>query len=455
MSTNDLLQDLCPDTVSYILPYDAIIATHGPRMSILNQAISLVSVPPGSFIYHIVGLFALEAAFAISIGQYRSTPESDFGRFALAAGAALFLRVILAILVVLGIFGFVNESLLLPPLDRAVTFSTLLLIGWAFLSRSDEVTGEIILSVGLVLIAIGTVVALVLWNNFSVSGIDYNNSTHDLLWTAPQVGLLLGIIVMLLWRRPEDWDLGFGIFVLALLGTLLHLGFALGIQILSGHISAFTRMTDLATLPMFALVVYRRVLRLTVVVLDADESSSFIPLLESPVDPGLSPQIAKTLAAIGVETNKSGAIESISRGIGTALGAEIALLWELGDDNLSVRCLGGYDLLRGRKVVGFTLPAAETDSIRTAIKLSTFQRLEPSIDELELRLLADQVGMQYIAPALIASLPSDENEQHYAMMVLSPDSLADWSEDDNQLLLALVDPVTRALANVASEGNSF
>ncbi|MFL2651630.1 MAG: hypothetical protein ACJ0HE_05555, partial [Anaerolineales bacterium] len=82
-------------------------------------------------------------------------------------------------------------------------------------------TGDIVLSIGLIVIAIGTVVALVLWSNVSASGIYYNNSTHDLLWAAPQVGLLLGIIVMLLWRRPEDWDLGFGIFVLALLGTVL------------------------------------------------------------------------------------------------------------------------------------------------------------------------------------------------------------------------------------------
>ncbi|MAU56451.1 MAG: hypothetical protein CL899_05915, partial [Dehalococcoidia bacterium] len=100
-------------------------------------------------------------------------------------------------------------------------------------------------------------------------------------------------------------------------------------QILNGHISAFTRMTDLAIFPMFALVLYRRVLRSTVVIVDSDESSSFMPLLESPVDPGLSPQIAKALASIGVETNKPRAIESISRGVGTALGAEMSLVWEL------------------------------------------------------------------------------------------------------------------------------
>ena len=439
--------------VTYTLPYDAIIAIHGSIMFILNQAIALVSVPPGSFIYHIVGLFALEAAFAMSFSQYRRAPESEFGRFALAAGAALCLRVVLVILAVLSIFGFVNGSLLLPPLDRAFALSIFLLLGWAFLSRSNDITGDVVLSIGLIMIAIGTVIALVLWSNVITSGISYNNSTHDLLWAAPQVGLLLGIIVMLLWRRPEDWDLGFGIFVLALLGTLLHLGFSLNTQMLSGHISAFTRMTDLAIFPMFALVVYRRVLRLTVVIVDADESSSFMPLLESPVDPGLSPQIAKALAEIGVETNKSAAIESISRGVGTALGAEMALIWELDPDALFVRCIGGYDLLRSRKVVGFTLPVNQADSMRSAIISAGYHRLDSSTDEAEIRLLTDQVGMQYLAPALVAALPS-VHEQRYAVMVLSPDSLADWNEDAGQLLLALVDPVARVLDNVTNEGQS-
>ena len=160
--------------MTYTLPYDAIIATYGSRMLILNQAISLVSFPPGSFIYHIVGLFALEAAFAISFSQYRRAPESDFGRFALAAGAALCLRVVLAILAVLSIFGFAHESLLLPPLDRAVALATFLLLGWAFISRPDDMTGDIVLSIGLIVIAIGTVVALVLWSNVSACGIYYN-----------------------------------------------------------------------------------------------------------------------------------------------------------------------------------------------------------------------------------------------------------------------------------------
>ena len=60
--------------------------------------------------------------------------------------------------------------------------------------------------------------------------------------------------------------------------------------------------------------------------------------------------------------------------------------------------------------------------------------------------------MQYLAPALLATLPS-VCEKRYAVMVLSPDSLADWNEDAGQLLLALVDPIARVLDNVTSEGD--
>ena len=103
--------------------------------------------------------------------------------------------------------------------------------------------------------------------------------------------------------------------------------------------------------------------------------------------------------------------------------------------------------------MGFTLPVNAADSIRSTIERAGHQRLDPSTDEVELRLLTDQVGMQYLAPALFATLPS-VCEKRYAVMVLSPDALADWSEDDSQLLLALADPVARVLDNVTSETHS-
>ena len=419
-------------------------------MLILKEAIALVSAPPGSFIYHIIGLFALEAALAMALGQYRRDRASGAGRLALAAGLALLMRLLLALLVGLGTAGLVYDDTLLPPLDRAVSLATVLLLGWALLSRQGETLGDAILSGALIMVAVGAVVALVLWQPVGTLGIDFNNTTHDLLWAAPQVGVLLALLALLVWRRPEDWGMAIGFFLLPLLATLVHLSLALRAPVLSGHVSAFTRMADLAMLPMFGAVVYRRVLRQAIVVVESGQTAAFIPLLESPVDPGLSPDLASALAAIGVENDQTGAIEAISRGVGRALGAEVALLWEFAPGDKAVTCLGGYDLTRQRRVVGFTLAANQAEGVRTTIQKNRAQQLRPAASGDELQLLADQVGLQHIGPALLAPLPS-ELETHCAVMVFSPDALSDWKDDDDQLLVALAEPVARALRNTVAD----
>ncbi len=420
-------------------------------MLILKEAIALVSAPPGSFIYHIIGLFALEAALAMALGQYRRDPDSGADRLALAAGVALLLRLLMALLAGLGMAGVVYDDTLLPPLDRAVSLATVLLLGWALLSRRGERLGDAILIAALIMVAVGAVVALVLWHPVGALGVAFNNTTHDLLWAAPQIGVLMAFLALLLRRRPEEWGTSLGLFMLPLLATLIHLGLALRAPVLRGHVSAFTRMADLAMLPMFAVVVYRRVLRQAIVVVEGAQTAGFIPLLESPVEPGLSPDLAGALAAIGVETDQTSAIEAISRGVGCALGAEIALLWEFAPGDVALTCLGGYDLTRQRRVVGFTLATNQAEGVRTTIQKNRAQQLRPAANGDELRLLADQVGVQYVGPALLAPLPSDL-ETHRAVMVFSPDALSDWKDDDDQLLLALAAPVARALRNTLASG---
>jgi hypothetical protein len=97
------------------------------------------------------------------------------------------------------------------------------------------------------------------------------------------------------------------------------------------------------------------------------------------------------------------------------------------------------------------LAANQAEGVRTTIQKNRAQQLRPAANGDELRLLADQVGVQYVGPALIAPLPSDL-ETHRAVMVFSPDALSDWKDDDDQLLLALAAPVARALRNTVASG---
>jgi len=128
------------------------------------------------------------------------------------------------------------------------------------------------------------------------------------------------------------------------------------------------------------------------------------------------------------------------------------LLWEFAPGDEAVTCLGGYDLTRQKRIVGFTLPANQSEGVRTTIQKNRTQQLRPAANGDELRLLADQVGMHIVGPALIAPLPSDVDVS-LAVMVFSPDALSDWRDDDDQLLLALTVPVARALRNTVGDGS--
>jgi hypothetical protein len=187
------------------------------------------------------------------------------------------------------------------------------------------------------------------------------------------------------------------------------------------------------------------------VVFEGDHSSTFVPLLESPVEPGLSPDLALLLASMGVETDQDNAIAAISRGVGSALGAEIVLLWEFVTGDEAVTCIGGYDLTRQRRVVGFTMAANQAEGIRKTIQKNRAQQLRPAANGDELRLLADQVGLHYIGPALLAPLPC-ELETFQAVMVFSPDALSDWKDEDDHLLIALAAPIARVLHNTLVDG---
>ncbi len=75
-------------------------------MSFLNQAFSVITSPNGSAIYHIVTLFALEAAFAMALGHRRRAGRTaNTTRLAIAAGVGGAGRLALFALGALGLSG--------------------------------------------------------------------------------------------------------------------------------------------------------------------------------------------------------------------------------------------------------------------------------------------------------------------------------------------------------------
>jgi len=196
-------------------------------MEFLQQIIKLLSDPPGSVIYHLVTLFALQVVFAISFSRWRRSPDDSQAQRLTWASAAIFAGRV--ILLFVGLFNSSNPqqaASILPPLEQAINTMTIALLVWSLIplpSRSPRLP-DIILVVILVLTGVMYLFFAQGWQNQIDSGVTYYNSTlQATIWTVLQIIILTaGLVYLLLKTKLQDALPAITIIVL-LLATVAHL----------------------------------------------------------------------------------------------------------------------------------------------------------------------------------------------------------------------------------------
>ena len=415
-------------------------------MAFLTQALALISESPGSLVYHLLGLFSFEAALAFAVGQPGRGRAGGAIRLALAAGYALAVRLGLAILAGLGSAGVLQLPLLLPPLERAGLLITIMFMGWGLISKPRGTLASVVLVLGIVGVAAGLVAALPAWQQLFASGAAYNNSPPDQLWQAAQMFTLSLIIIMLVALHPPEWGTSVGMFAVLAAATAWQLQQSLQPQpLLAGSVPGMARLAELAALPLFALIVQRRVLQAAVREAEL-ASSSFMPLLQAP-STALSPRVAQALGAMGTGTDRSATIQAVCEAAALALQADGAVLWEAARANPgSTRCSGGFYVPKQRTIERFTVAATGVPATIEALMDGRARRLQARSHAPELAALSKLLGVADVRNALLAPLPGDGHMVR-ALMVYAPSSMQNWRDGDDELLKALAIPAAEALAD--------
>ncbi len=415
-------------------------------MAFLTQALALISESPGSLVYHLLGLFSFEAALAFAVGQHGRRRAGGAIRLALAAGFALAVRLGLAILAGLGSAGVLQLPLLLPPLERAGLLITIMFMGWGLISKPRGTLASVVLVLGIVGVAAGLVAALPAWQQLFASGAAYNNSPPDQLWQAAQMFTLSLIIIMLVALHPPEWGTSVGMFAVLAAATAWQLQQSLQPQpLLAGSVPGMARLAELAALPLFALIVQRRVLQAAVREAEL-ASSSFTPLLQAP-STALSPRVAQALGAMGTGTDRSATIQAVCEAAALALQADGAVLWEAARANPgSTRCSGGFYVPKQRTIERFTVSATGVPATIEALMDGRARRLQARSHAPELAALSKLLGVADVRNALLAPLPGDGHMVR-ALMVYAPSSMQNWRDGDDELLKALAIPAAEALAD--------
>jgi signal transduction histidine kinase len=228
-------------------------------MSIFDEALKLVTEPPGDLVYYLVTLFALEATLAMTLGEWRWRRTPQVRRWLLAGGGMLLTRGVLMIAALLAWQGVLPATAVMPPLERFADVLVLLFLGWAALPLSDEypaVTTSLFVG-GLLMGLVGYTAAAAVWYQASTDDptLIFNGYMQDMLWTVTALGLLGLIGLGLLARRGSQWGL--------LLGTLLLMTTGYGVHFVAAdesNIAGWVRLANLAAYPLLAGLVYQRVL---------------------------------------------------------------------------------------------------------------------------------------------------------------------------------------------------
>ena len=209
----------------------------------LSQIVSLLTVPPGNFIFHVVLVFSVAGTLQLAFTHWRSSEFPQARRTMLGLGLLLAVQVLLFGVSGLAWQGLINSDISLPVLDRAFSVFSIIWVTWLWAfpepSRPAD-AGAALLSVFLVAV---TGFALLTWGSrFATQS--YNFSVDDLLWQAASIGLILIGGLTLLVRRPNGFGNGLAMLVILLLGHIGHLLFQE-----SGNYSGVIRLAYVAAYP--------------------------------------------------------------------------------------------------------------------------------------------------------------------------------------------------------------
>jgi len=410
-------------------------------MDFLQQLIRLLTEPPGSIIYHLVTLFALQVVFALSYSRWRRDADDDQAQQLMWASAAIFLGRLLLLLA--GLYygrDLQQAAWVLPPLEQAINTATAALLVWSLSPRPTRWPRllDILLALILVLISIMYLFFAQEWKNQVIEGITYYSGTPQAVaWVIFQIILLIAGLVYLLLSSQRREPLPAIILGVLLLAGVIHLWNYPEHIAADTNIPYWIRLGYLIAFPLWAVYAYQHVLS-PLLTSDAAHKDS-VDRFGSALD-----EAAEVIATRQRERRISKSLEMATNLLDAAF-VSIGLV-----DHRNPRRINFSSNLANGEAAGikhWAIDLTRHPSLNAAfMQDQTVELLPTGLGARQLHDFYGSFGIDPLGPLLIH--PLVDNGSHIGLLVVAASQEQEqWTEEQKSLVPGLASYIAQAILN--------
>ena len=393
-----------------------------------QEIITILTTPPGNLTYHLVVTFSVVGALLAAINHWRASQYPQDKRLVIGLSLLLGLRLLLLVLAGIAWQGLINDHFLLPPVDRAVSLISLILIIWLWAFPEPSRMGDSASLLLGMLVLIATALNFVWWYGQSATLL-YNGSVADTLGGILAVVLILAGGLLIFLRKPNGWTFGLAMLSLFLIGILAYLLiFSLRPE---GNYAGIVRLAEMAAYPLLLVLPQRFPLPSL-----AKPGSRQV---EKPVQRryAADPALLGELLALGSETHQDNVYQSIASAVSQAMLADICLVVLPPTEDGELIFPSGYDLIREEPLDGFSLDGGELPEIAGALRAGASLSLPASSTSTDLNRIAASLHLEHSGHLVEMPILSSDAQPLLGIILLSPLSNRFWSREDQEVLEGL------------------
>lgn len=412
-------------------------------MALLQQIIELLSRPPGSVIYHLVTLFALQVVLALAFSRWQRDPNDESARRMTFAAAGILVARLILLFVGLMVEGNPTQArIVLPPLEQAIDMATVLLLIWGLAPFAMDRPR---LADGILLVSLVVVVVMYLFffqdwqNRVTATGLStaYIGTIQAYVWGVLQMAFLGVGLVWLAMERSSRLTLRPIIVAVVLVAHVANF-FNYPEIIPSGtEVVYWLRLGYLVAFPLWAVQAYRDNLRGLLTTAEADRLMSIEMSRSLRLSTGV-------ISAHIPEVRLEQALDMVTGLIPTRFAA-IGLI----DEKNPQRIVFGQSRPASARETGYgrQINLSDHAAFRLAYEQQRGIELLPrGVGARQAHELAQQFSVGALGPVFVEPLVVSGHCLGF-LMLAGPPTVQNWSERDRSIIPGLAAFIAQAVAN--------